>query len=87
MKVVGAALLVLAGGLAAWFGPGTPLGAAIFAIHPPFLNTFQAGVQRRLSPELWNAVILPVLEWPVWVLPLGLAALFLAIGFGRRRRG
>ncbi|WP_372621821.1 hypothetical protein [Falsiroseomonas sp.] len=86
MRILGVVLLVLAGGIAAWFGPGAPLGAAIFAIHPPFLNTFQAGVQRRLSPELWNDVFLPVLEWPGWLIPLLLGALFLAIGLLRRRR-
>ncbi len=87
MRLIGIALLLLAAGLAAWAGPDTPLGAVIFQIHPPFLNTLQAGVQRRLSPALWNDVMQPVLEWPSWVVPLALAVLFLALGFRRRRHG
>jgi MYXO-CTERM domain-containing protein len=80
------ALLALAGGLAAWFGAGTPLGAVIFQLHPPFLNTLQAGVQRRIAPELWNDVMLPVLEAPSWLVPAVLGALFLLLALLRRRR-
>jgi hypothetical protein len=62
----------------------TPLGAAIFRIWPEFLNTFQAGVQRRLPPELWDLAILPVLEAPVWVVPVVLGGMFLLVGLRRR---
>jgi hypothetical protein len=86
VKLVGLLLLALAGGVAAWFGPGTPLGAVIFAIHPPFLNTLQAGVQRRLWPGLWNDGIQPVLEAPGWAVPLVLGVLFLVLSLRRRRR-
>lgn len=86
MILLGALLLALAGGIAVWFGPAAPLGAVIFAIHPPFLNTLQAGIQRRLAPELWNDVILPVLEWPGWLLPLLLGGLLLLPVLLRRRR-
>jgi hypothetical protein len=85
VKVVGILFALIAAGVAAWFGPGTPLGAAIFQVAPPFLNTLQAGVQRRLSPELWDSVFLPALEAPVWLIPLVLAAPLLLIGFARRR--
>jgi hypothetical protein len=85
VKVVGTLFALLAAGVAVWFGPGTPLGAAIFQIAPPFLNTLQAGVQRRLSPELWDSVFLPALEAPVWLIPLVLAVPLLLIGFARRR--
>jgi hypothetical protein len=84
--IIGVVFLALAGGIAAWFGPGAPLGAVIFELYPPFLNTLQAGVQRRLSAELWNDVFLPVLEWPGWLIPLVLGVLFLAIALLRRRR-
>jgi hypothetical protein len=70
--------------LGGWFGWATPLGAAIFRIWPEFLNTFQAGVQRRVLPELWDVAILPVLEAPVWVVPAVLGALFLLLGLRRR---
>jgi len=85
VKVVGILFALIAAGVAAWFGPGTPLGAAIFQVAPPFLNTLQAGVQRRLSPELWDSVFLPALEAPVWLIPLVLAVPLLLIGFARRR--
>ena len=84
MRVLGLLLLAAAAALAAWFGPGTPLGAVIFGLWPAFLNTFQAGVQRRLAPELWDLVILPLLEWPSWVVPAALGLAVLLIGLRRR---
>jgi hypothetical protein len=83
--VLGALLELSAVGLAVWFGPFTPLGAAIFQAVPAFLNTLQAGVQRRLSPELWDFAFLPALEAPVWVIPFALGSLLLLIGVLRRR--
>ncbi|WP_439594955.1 hypothetical protein [Falsiroseomonas sp.] len=56
----------------------------IFRIWPEFLNTLQAGVQRRILPELWDWVFLPVLEAPSWVVPAVLGAVLLA-GLARRR--
>jgi MYXO-CTERM domain-containing protein len=86
MIVAGAVLLALACVAGFWFGFATPLGAAIFAVAPPFLNTLQAGVQRRLSPDLWDAVFLPVLTAPVWLLPAVLGLILLAAGWLWRRR-
>jgi hypothetical protein len=87
MRLLGLILLVLAAGLLGWFGLTTPLGAVIFAVDPPFLNTLQAGVQRNLSPWLWDSVFLPVLEWPSWLIPLALGVLMLVLAPGRRRHG
>jgi hypothetical protein len=87
VKALGILLLALAAGLGGWFGFGAPLGAAIFAIHPPFLNTLQAGVQRNLAPWLWTDVMQPVLTWPAWVLPGVLGLLLLMLARGRRRGG
>jgi hypothetical protein len=84
LKLLGLAFLVLAGLAVALGGVGAPLGALLYRLHPPFLNTLQAGVQRNLSPALWDQAILPVLEWPAWALPLGLGLLLLLLG---RRRG
>jgi hypothetical protein len=42
-------------------------------------------VQRRLFPELWDYAILPVLEAPVWVVPVVLGAVMLLLGLRRRR--
>jgi hypothetical protein len=86
VRALGLVMLALAAGIAAWFGPGTALGAAIFAIHAPFLNTLQAGVQRNLSPGLWNEVIQPILEAPGWLIPLALGGLLLMISAIARRR-
>ncbi|PWS36254.1 hypothetical protein DFH01_13800 [Falsiroseomonas bella] len=86
MIILAAMLLALAGGIAIWFGPWTPLGALIFELYPPFLNTLQAGVQRRIAPELWDLVFLPVLTAPAWVIPFVLGDLLLVIGILRRRR-
>jgi hypothetical protein len=84
--ILGAVLLVLAGGIAVWFGPSAPLGALIFALYPPFLNTLQAGVQRRVAPELWDVAFLPLLTAPAWLIPFLLGLLLLAVGALRRRR-
>lgn len=87
LKFIGAVLTMVAAGLAFWFGSGTPLGEVIFRLHPPFLNTLQAGVQRRLSPALWDQAFLPVLESPAWLAPLVLGVVLLLVGSLRRRRG
>jgi H+/Cl- antiporter ClcA len=84
VKLAALILLGVAAGLALVFGFGTPLGAVVFQIDPPLLNTLQAGVQRRLSPDLWDQVILPLLQWPSWVVPGALGLLLLPFGFRRR---
>ena len=87
MRIAGIVLLLLAGGIAIRFGIDAPLGAVIYGIAPAFLNTLQAGVQRRIAPELWDDVFLPALEWPGWVIPavLGVALLLVSLMRGRRR--
>ncbi|WP_137176864.1 hypothetical protein [Roseomonas sp. AR75] len=86
MMVVGVMLLALACGIAIWFGPWAPLGGVIFQLYPAFLNTLQAGVQRRIAPELWDLVFLPALTAPAWLIPFILGDLLLVIGILRRRR-
>jgi hypothetical protein len=78
-------MLAIAVVLVAINGLSGPLGAAIFALDAPFLNTLQAGVQRHLSPELWNTVFLPILEAPSWLLPLILSAAFFVLARRRAR--
>jgi len=73
MRLIGLALLALAAGLYLGFG-GDPLGAVFFRLDPGLLNLMQAVVQRYLLPMLWDDVLLPVLEAPVWVVPLVLGA-------------
>jgi hypothetical protein len=45
----------------------------------------QAVVQRYLLPMLWDSVLLPVLEAPVWVVPLVLGAVLTIFGWMRAR--
>lgn len=61
-------------------GPGhqfIPLGQLWFEIDPPSLNMTQAGIQRHVSPWLWDAVVQPLLEMPAWPLLGGLALVLL----------
>ncbi len=75
------AVLLLAAGLALGFLTGwdTPLGEALFRYDPGLLNTAQAGIQRHVSPALWDGAALPLLERPPWVLPAALGALLLIL--------
>ncbi len=75
------AVLLLAAGLALGFLTGwdTPLGEALFRYDPALLNTAQAGIQRHVSPALWDGAALPLLERPPWVLPAALGALLLIL--------
>jgi hypothetical protein len=43
-----------------------PLGQLWFEIDPPSLNMTQAGIQRHVSPRLWEALLQPLLEMPAW---------------------
>ncbi|MCS6855127.1 MAG: hypothetical protein NZ523_10300 [Elioraea sp.] len=63
----------------------SPLGKIWFDLDPASLNMLQAGIQRRISPALWEDLIQPVLTWPAApVFAAAGAALLLA---SRRRRG
>lgn len=86
LRLLGILFLMLAVGLAVLARPSTPLGEVIFHAYPPLLNTLQAGVQRRVSPALWDQVFLPVLEAPSWVVPAVLGTLFMLLGQVRHRR-
>jgi hypothetical protein len=54
-----------------------PLGQIWFEIDPPSLNMTQAGIQRHVSPWLWEDVVQPVLELPAWPLLAGLGVVLL----------
>ena len=43
-----------------------PLGDALFRLNASALNSFQAGVQRYLFPQLWDALFVPLLSIPAW---------------------
>ena len=86
------AALLLAAGLALGLLVGwtAPLGEALFRYDPALLNTAQTGIQRHVSPALWDQVALPLLERPSWLVPVALGVLLLALGaalpLARRRR-
>ncbi|MFN6955053.1 MAG: hypothetical protein ACK4PG_09680 [Acetobacteraceae bacterium] len=61
------------------------LGAVVYSLDPPLLNTMQSGVQRNISPWLWDDVIVPVLEQPAWLLPALLGAALFALGLWQQR--
>ena len=92
MLLLAAAALLLAAGLALGFLAGwdAPLGEALFRYDPALLNTAQAGIQRHLSPALWDHAVLPLLERPSWVVPMALGLALLALhgllALRRRRR-
>ena len=75
------AVLLLVVGLALGFLAGwdAPAGEALFRYDPAFLNTAQAGIQRHVSPALWDYGVLPLLERPAWVLPAALGASLLML--------
>lgn len=61
------------------------LGAVVYALDPPLLNTMQAGIQRNISPWLWDEAIVPLLEQPSWLLPALLGAALFALGLWQQR--
>ena len=75
------AVLLLVAGLALGFLTGwdAPLGEALFRYDPALLNIAQAGIQRHVSPALWDDVALPLLQRPSWALPVALGTLLLAL--------
>lgn len=64
----------------------TPLGLQWFEFSPDTLNAAQAGIQRNVSPWLWDPVIQNLLLLPTWLVAGLLGALFVWIGSHRRRR-
>ena len=79
LRLIAALLLAAAAALGLLAGWTAPLGEALFRYDPALLNTAQAGIQRHVSPALWDAVALPLLERPSWVLPAALGVLLLAL--------
>ena len=86
------AVLLLVAGLALGFLAGwdASLGEALFRYDPALLNTAQAGIQRYVSPAVWDELALPLLERPSWAVPVALGVLLLLMQglllLRRRRR-
>ncbi|MBM3510430.1 MAG: hypothetical protein FJX61_09895 [Alphaproteobacteria bacterium] len=62
------------------------LGAFWYELHPGSLNLLQAVVQRYITPELWDPVIVAVLLLPTWAVAGGLGLVLLLLFRARRRR-
>ena len=80
LRLIGGLLLAAGLALGVLAGCTAPLGEALFRYDPALLNTVQAGIQRYLSPALWDEVALPLLERPSWVVPAALGVLLLVLG-------
>ena len=67
----------------ALFGSGgfavTALGKLWFSLHSSSLNGLQAGIQRFVSPYLWDPMISSVLQMPVWATFGALGLLFFGL--------
>lgn len=61
-----------------------PLGQDWHNLSPTTLEAAQAGIQRNISPWLWESVIQNILLMPTWAV-LGILALLL-IYLGRKRK-
>jgi hypothetical protein len=94
LRVIGGLLLMMAAAAFGWdayryFAAGGPFrlsaaGELWYALDPGSLNLLQAGIQRRLWPELWDPGLVTVLLWPA-VAVLGALGLVLFL-LGARRR-
>ncbi len=69
------------------FGYDWSFGAMLFNINPAALNGLQAGVQRNLSPALWDALFIPLLSLPAWVIPVAMGTIFVLISALRPGKG
>lgn len=73
--------------LALIFGYAWPFGAMLFSINAAALNTLQAGVQRHLSPALWDSLFVPLLSVPAWTAPAAIGVILVVIAALRPGRG
>ena len=100
-RILGWILILLALAVLAWDAwllvadrmfAGETAGAFWFRMSPEGPNTWQAVIQRYVSPALWDDVFVPVLLWPAPLAllllsaVLGLLGLILTALFRRRRK-
>jgi hypothetical protein len=84
MAVLAAAFLVGAFALVTIASPDTPLGAALYMLHPRSLYA----MQTHISAWLWSGAAMPLLVRPAWLLPacLGIVCAGLSLTTGSRKR-
>lgn len=90
MRLIGSILGVLAIGAAAWdlafFGRLRVLGEWWHWLHSASLQQLQAGVQRNLSPALWDWALQPLLLAQTALLLAALAVALWTAAMARRWR-
>ena len=83
--VVGAVLVLVAAVLLVR-APGEALGSLWASIDTNTLVGFGALIEKKVDPDLWSGVILPVLDWPSWIVPLVLGAIMVLAARPWKRR-
>jgi len=63
-----------------------PIGQVWFDFHRNSLLSLQPGVERYLSPVIWEQAIGPMLLWPMALTLLGVAAFFTLLAIYQRRK-
>ena len=76
LAVLAAVFLVLAFALANLFPATMPLNRLVSELNHPLLLWLQDAVRDHLSDGVWQALFLPVLLRPAWLLPLAIGILF-----------
>ena len=65
----------------------SPLGELWFRLDSASLNTTQAAIERYVSPQLWDWIFAPVLQWPaVFVFLVPGIVLLVLCGRSRSKR-
>ncbi len=69
LAICAAVLLVAAFAIATLEPPDMPLGSLLYSADANLLNLLQAGIQRHLTPWIWDKLLVPLLIRPAWLLP------------------
>ncbi len=59
---------------------GRSSGEIWASIDPNSIVGFGSLIENKVDPDLWLDVILPVLQWQAWTLPLGLGLVLIVAG-------
>jgi hypothetical protein len=59
---------------------GQSTGEIWASIDPNSIVGFGSLIENKVDPDLWIDVILPVLQWQAWILPLVLGLLLVLAG-------
>jgi hypothetical protein len=92
LRLLGLTFLLLGMAVLAWDLASPPLGGVLSAtgerwaeIHRESLLLLQAGVQRHVHPWFWDAIIQPLLEWPLAIELFALSGLCFVLAALRKR--